>query len=137
MIQSLETVLSNRLLTVVGRWQEIFCLKVQCTFDKILVAMFSFQDTEKFKLFKEICGKLIFFAQFLFVLHCCLFFVTDYSFLVCFEEEKEHCVYFVKENIQKQLVSIEFTKLIILLEKKIENYFFSRIYNFYQFLEAN
>ena len=36
--------------------------------------------------------------------------------------------------MQKQLVSIEFTKFIILLEKKIEkNYFFSRIYNFYQF----
>jgi hypothetical protein len=67
-----------------------------------------------------------------------LFFVTDYSFLVCFEEKKEHCVYFVKENIQKQLVSIEFTKLIILLEKKIEkNYFFLEFTTFINFLEAN
>ena len=71
-------------------------LKEQCTHVKILVAMFSFQDTDKFKLFEEITvisGKLIFFAQFLFVLHFFLFFVTDYSFLVCFEEEKRNIVY--------------------------------------------
>ena len=101
--------------------------------------MFSFQDTDKFKLFEEITvisGKLIFFAQFLFVLHFFVVLSLISRFLYVLKK-KRNIVYILWKNIQKQLVSIEFTKFFVLLEKKIEkNYFFSRIYNFYQFFRS-
>ncbi len=101
--------------------------------------MFSFQDTDKFKLFEENYGnfrKIDFLCTISICFTFFVFFVTDYSFLVCFEEEKEHCVYFVKENMQK--ISANFFEFLFFLEKKIEkNYFFLEFTTFINFLEAN